>query len=302
MMMPIQRVVPIFAAIVALAVISAPGVRSAQRDMRERHVYVGVSTGNQMPVQGLTPADFTVREDGLAREVLRVEPAPPPTHIALLVDDSEAVRSLVTDLRGGLSAFVRAMVDVAPEPLTALTTFGERPTHVAPYAIDPAAALRGIERIFGRPSSGAYFMDAVVEEAAILRKLEAARPVMVAFVAEEGREFSNLTSDRVSDALKAAQVSLWTISLQARSPDLSASEMRERAAVLTDVARRSGGESRAVLARQALTQAFTQLAGQIQARYDVVYARPDMLVPPERLQVEVKRSGVRVASPSWAGQ
>jgi hypothetical protein len=145
-------------------------------------------------------------------------------------------------------------------------------------------------------------MDAVRDETATLRKLQAARPVMVAFVVEDGPEFSNLTSDRVADALKQANVSLWTVALQARSPDLSAPEVRERAAVLTDVARRSGGDSRSVLSRQGIAQTFTRLAAQIQARYDVVYARPDSTVPPERLQIEVKRSGVHVAAPSWAAR
>jgi hypothetical protein len=123
--------------------------------------------------------------------------------------------------------------------------------------------------------------------------------VIVAFVVEDGPEYSTPTSSRVADSLKASGAQLWTIALQARSADLSSTEARERASVLTDVARRSGGDSRSVLTRQAIPQAFSRLAAQLQARYDVVYARPDALVPPEKLQVEVRRGGTRVTAPGW---
>ena len=43
-----------------------------------------------VPVTDVTPDDLVVREDGVAREILRVEPATDPMQVALLVDNSQA--------------------------------------------------------------------------------------------------------------------------------------------------------------------------------------------------------------------
>jgi hypothetical protein len=79
-------------------------------------------------------------------------------------------------------------------------------------------------------------------------------------------------------------------------------ERRERAMVVTDVASASGGGTRAVLAPLSLPQAFATVAGAIGARYDVVYARPDDLVPPRTVSVTGRDPSWRVSVPSWANQ
>ena len=127
-------------------------------------------------------------------------------------------------------------------------------------------------------------------------------PVLVAFIAEDGPEFGTPTNARVREALRESGASLWTVVLQARDPDLTRTEARERAAVVSDVARASGGDSRMVLSRPAIQSTLTKLAVQIRSRYDVTYGRPESLVPPQRLQVQVKRPGARVAAPTWTGR
>ena len=51
------------------------------------------------------------------------------------------------------------------------------------------------------------------------------------------------------------------------------------------------------------TSADLELLPKIEgARYEIVYARPDSLVPPESLKVEVKRPKTRVWAPVWTGK
>ena len=48
-------------------------------------IYVSVVDGKGNPASGLTAEDFRVREDGVAREVLKVGPATEPLTVAFLV-------------------------------------------------------------------------------------------------------------------------------------------------------------------------------------------------------------------------
>jgi hypothetical protein len=287
---------------VALLALTASGAVGAQRAVRERSVFVGV-TKDDKSVPDLTPADFIVREDNAAREVLRVSPAPPPSHIALLVDDSAATQSLTTDLRQGFSDFVRAWEDSQPTPAFGLMTFGDRPTKVQDYSASVPAILAGIGRVFPRASAGATFIDSIVQTCADLKKAEATRAIIVAFVAEDGPEFSTETSDKIGDTLAAAKASLWVIVLQSRSgADVASREGRERSSVIGDRTRESGGDNRPILSRQSIGPAFKALAATILSRYEVVYGRPESIVPPKRIEVQTRRKDVRLLAPRLAGQ
>ncbi len=298
---------PLFLAAVAALTLTGVGLTpsgSAQtaRAQRERSVFVG-ATRDDKPVTDLVAADFTVREDGAVREVIRVSSAPPPSHIALLVDDGSATQALTQDLRLGLSGFVRAFEDGQPAPAWALYTFGDRTTRVQDYAPSLPVILGNINKVFPRSNAGATFVDAVMQACAELRKAGASRPIIVAFVAEEGPEFSTETADKAGRALAEAGASLWVIPLQSRTgSDTLSREGRERASLIGDQARNSGGANRPILSRQSIVPAFAGLASTIIARYEIVYGRPEAMVPPKRIEVQTRRKDVRLIAPRAIGQ
>src|ERR1044072_1110290 len=78
---------------------------AAQRERRERRILVSVATNSDAPVTDMQATDFVVRENDVAREVLRVSPAPPPSHVYLLVDDSQATQALTQYLRTTVTGF-----------------------------------------------------------------------------------------------------------------------------------------------------------------------------------------------------
>jgi len=272
---------------------------AAQRQLRDRGVVVSVVTSNDVPVTDLRPADFVVREDGLSREILSVTPAPPPSHVALLIDDSQAMQNSVQYLRTAVKLFVKAMADATPAPQMSLMTFGERPTRRAEFTPTAAIIDRAVDRIFPVSGSGAYLLEAIAETTKYLRLRTAERPVIVALVGENGPEFSTMLSRDVLQALQGAGASLWTVVLQTGTQALTSSEARERAMVLSDGTADSGGMNKVVLTPQALDSAFDTVAKAILARQLVTYGRPDSLIPPERVEVEVKRPGVRVRAARW---
>jgi hypothetical protein len=75
----------------------------------ERTVYASVVDNNDAPITGLSAGEFIVREDGAAREVLRVSAATEPMQIALLVDTSQAMEEHLLDVRQALRGFFKQM-------------------------------------------------------------------------------------------------------------------------------------------------------------------------------------------------
>jgi len=86
----------------------------AQREQRERSILVGAVGAKDTPQTDLTIKDFSVRENGATREVVRVQAAPPPTHVVLLVDDSAATQLALPFVRDSLPKFVARMADMSP--------------------------------------------------------------------------------------------------------------------------------------------------------------------------------------------
>lgn len=290
------------AALAAALAVSTASVRAARRP-NERHVLVSVADRSGKPVRGLTAADFTVREDGIAREVLRVDPATAPLQLALLVDNSDVSQPIIIDLRAALTTFGREILAAVPGSNLAFMTVGERPTLEVEYTPSEALLTRGIGRLFARVGSGAYLLEAIQGMAKDQQKRGATRPVIVSFTVEAGPEFSTVTHENVAAALKQAGAVLWTIVLQrGPAPDLTVPELRERAMVLTDVAAESGGATQTVLSRQGLGPAFVAVAALLTSEYDVTYGRPESLVPPTRLNVGVTRPDVDVHARHWIGQ
>lgn len=287
---------------IAGIVLAVAAVSAGQQGPRERSVLVGVSGSNDTPVKDMTAADFTVRENGVAREILRVSPAPPPSHVLLLIDDSQIIQNPLAYLRSATAAFITRMSELKPAPPQAFWTFGERPTRRADFTPNVATVSAAAGRVFPLTGSGAYFMQGVIDACDDLKKKGAPSPVIVAFVAESGPEFSNSVHSQVADALKAAGASLWVVVLQIGGQPMNTSEARERAAVIGDVTTDSGGMSKVVLSGQGLESAFDAVAGLITSRYLVTYGRPDALVPPNRIEVSTRRRDVRILASKWAGQ
>ena len=276
----------------------------AQREQRERSILVGAVGAKDAPLTDLTIKDFSVRENGATREVVRVQAAPPPTHVVLLVDDSAATQLALPFVRDSLPKFVARMADMSPAPQIGLWSFGERPTKRVDVTPNPSAVLEGIKKLFSIQGAGGYLLQGVVEVTDDLRKKKVgtegfSSPIIVAFVAEGGVEYSSHQRSQIITALKSTGASLWSVTLQQGTQPMNTTESRERAAVLGDVTADSGGMNKVILTPQAIDGAFSTVGSIISSRYLVTYVRPDALVPPDKLEVTTSRKDVKLFSSKW---
>ena len=277
----------VFAVALAAAFLLTAGPAAQGPNTRAREIYVSVAGEEGNPVSGLTADDFVVREDGVVREVLKAGRATAPLHVALLVDDTQAASAGMLDIRRGLTAFVDALEGSAQ---IALITFGDRPTIVTEYTKDLAAVRKGIQRLFARPGAGSYMLEAILEASRGLARRNAERPTIVA-ITLEGVEFSNRYYEIVLDELQKSGAALHVVSVGTPNMD-QADEVRNRNIVIAEGTRRTGGRRDQVLATLSLPDRMKQVAADLLNQYVVTYARPDTLIPPERVDVSVKRPGL----------
>lgn len=282
------------AALVAVVAI-APAVNQqeprppAASDARTRDVYVSVQDNKDAPVTGLGVADFTVREDGVAREVLRAVPATAPMQLVLLVDDSQALNPALQPMREGLGKFVDEMHGHGE---VGIVTVGERATSLVSLTSDVNALKRGIGRIFARPGAGAYLLDGIQEVSQGFQKRKAERPVIVA-ITMDAVEFSNLHYETVLKALDDSGAVLHVVSIGTPSSNMS-DEMRNLNMVIAEGTKRTGGRRDQVLATSGIPEALLRLANDLNNQYLVTYGHPERLIPADKLQVTVSRPGVTV--------
>lgn len=272
-------------------VLLRPAQIAAQAE--EWTVYTSVVDQTGTPVMGLTAADFVVRENGLAREILRVSPATDSLQVAVLIDNSQEIRNDLIDLRQGLRGFVNQM-DRRHE--VALIGFGGPPTVLVDYTRDIKRLETGISRLFARPGTGSYLLTAIIETSRVLRKRREMRRVMIV-ITTQGPEFSEISYQTVLEYVRDSGAPLHSFVLRREgvSPtDPAAQEVELTLAVGT---RMTGGRREELLTSMAMTSRFESLATELNNQYQVVYARPKTLVPPKTIDVGVKRPEVTVRAP-----
>jgi len=253
-------------------------------------VYVGVVDAKGEPVPGLTASDFRVREDGAAREIIKVEEATAPLSISLLVDDSQASTPALQFIREAVDTFIATIGGKAD---VAIATFGDRPTPLVDYTTDQKKLTAASHRIFPRHGAGAYLLDALIDVSKGLEKRESSRRAIVVLTMDDNVEFSNRQYQEVLGAIDRAGATLHVVSLG--TPGSSQSdEMRNRNTVIAQGTERTGGRRDNVLALSGAAPRMKQVAAELTHQYLVTYARPETLIPPEKIEVTVANPALTV--------
>ena len=255
---------------------------SFQTSASDQQIYVSVLDQQDNPVVGLAADAFIVREDGIRREVLSVTKATGSFQIALVIDNSEAVRPYLRDLRAGLESFVKMM---AGSHEMALFTIGDRPTIVTDYRNNPEELQAAVKRIFPRPMSGGHLLDTILNASRGLSRRNTTRPIILVVTAE-GVDYSSRSYQSVLQSVDESGASLHAVVLTSRGAGLG-TNARYRDMVLDRGTERTGGKRHDLLRGQRLQETLEALARELLNQYLVVYARPDMLVPPDRVEIEM---------------
>lgn len=281
-----SRTVRMFCVLGALSLTAAPLWAQAV----ERSMYVSVLDASSGPVTGLGPDAFVVREDGQPREVLRVTPATAPMDLALLIDNSQAATAQINDLRRALEPFLTALA--AKGHRIALIGLADRPTILVDYTSSAERLQAGVGRIFAQETSGMLLLDALVDVSRGLRRREGERRVILS-ITTEGTDFSNVGFERTLEALDESGAQYYALVVTAGpTANLMSEEARNRGIVLDRGTRGTGGKLEHLLTGMAIGDALQRISAELQAQYHLVYARPERTVPPEDVEVDVRKPGL----------
>ncbi len=288
----------------ATSVLSVPSAPSAAlvnsaAQANERVLYVSAfDEKTRAPITGLGVTDLVVREDGVAREVLRVTPATSPMAVAILVDNTQAATPHIADIRRSLKSFVKALDGLGPVGIIGVA---DRPTILRDYTTDQKQLEAGAERVFAMPGAGATLLDAIVETSRGLRKREEDRAAMV-ILTTENIEFSTRHYNEVLDELARGGAQLHEVILNTPAGTALNDPARNRASVFDLGPKRSGGTRIDVLTSISFEEKMLELAKILKSQHRVVYARPQTLIPPEKLEVSSTKPGVTASGGPARGQ
>ena len=283
-----------------LAIACLPALLGAGGLTQTRRVYVTAVDGTGAAVLGLTAADFTVKEGGKAREIVKAGPASGPMQIAILVDDNGT-----GIFRYAVGRFIETLLGRAEFGISTVT--GQL-LRIVDYTPNARALSEAIAKLNARPATndGGQLLDAISETAQDLDKRNAPRPVILALTVG-GEEHSTLPAHHVLDKLRQSGASLHVMvvantSLRSQSnPGTAAGLLGENMnlnEVLGDGPKQSGGRREEIVAATGVTGGLQQLADALKNQYVIEYALPDGVKPSDKLSVAAKRKGVTVRAPT----
>ncbi|HEX5108857.1 MAG TPA: VWA domain-containing protein [Vicinamibacterales bacterium] len=268
------------AAALAAILIAAPGPATLAQGSVERTLFVSAVDKKGIPVEGLGPDAFIVRENGVRREVLRVSRATEPIDLTVMIDNSAAAMEEMPYYRTAIPKF---LAELAPANPIALVGLADRPTILVPSTTDLKRLTSRAEGLFAMPGSGMTLLDAMVEVSDGLRKRDSARAAIVA-IATDGVEFTDRFANEVVEALKKARVAVHLVTIGTFIEDQQQA-IRERAFFITRAPRATGGQHLSMVAPNALGMNLERVARELNSQYKVVYARPDTLIAPDSIEI-----------------
>lgn len=259
------------------------------QEISQVYAYVMSQTGQ--PVTDLTVEEFSVTEDDTEARVLLAQIGTDPMKVALLVDNGQGLGDDVSQMRAGVSAFIRAL---PLEHSVAIFTIGGQVQRRSDFSTDKTELLDVADGIF--PDRGnTRLLDGVRETWDRRYEGDEAWPVIVMILTDGTEDSAFMNDDRFLEwinEVRQAGLIIHVIQITTRG----GSSMTGLALNLTG---NTGGRYVSIASATALEGAMTKLAtdmgtlySEASNRYRVVFERPDP--PGASISLSVSRPGVGV--------
>jgi VWFA-related protein len=296
------RLVPALALAFCLPVAGLEAQNAPPRNEtpRAKTIFVSVFEDSGAPVLDLTAADFTVKEDGKAREVTRVELARTAVQLMIIVDDNG------TGLfRSGLIQFIQQLQGRAEMSVSSVVGQTQK---LVDYTTSIEKVAAAIATLSARPSTpdGGQLLEGIFQASKDQERREATRPVIVALTVG-GEEHSTVPAHHVLDQLAKSGSKLYVIqvagsalrsTVQITKPSALLGENLNLSEVLGEGPKQTGGWRDEIVATTGIVGGLQRLAAELKNQYAVEYSRPAKGKAIEKVNVSVARRGLNLRAPS----
>lgn len=280
---------------------AAPGGPRAQLESPSRTVYVTATDKAGEAVPNLTPADFTVKIGGKARDVVHVEPATAPLRIAVIVDDNGSGL-----FRYGVGKFIERLMGHAEFAISQVTGQTQK---VVDFTADGRELSEAIAVLGARPatSDGGQLLEGIAETARDFEKRRSHRGIIIALTVG-GEEHSTLPAHHVLDQLRKSGAALHVVQVSTSAlrstvavqrPSALLGENLNLSEVLGEGPKQSGGSHNEIVATAGLVSSLQDLAQSLlHDQYAVSYSEREGDKSSDKINVSVKVPGVSVLAPT----
>ena len=264
-------------------------------DAPAQQIYLRVVDMLGTSVTDLRPEEITVREDGVARELVDVRLANLPMKLTILVDNGEVMNNRFMHFRDGLTAMLEALPE---NQILSILTLARQPRWLVRQTTDREKIQDRIDILTPDPAD-LRFLDALVEASERIDDTEEPHRAVIVVVSADTVDDSTIHQDRYNDLanrLLQHQVTLHAVVIAAER-SAGANFIPQASINLTDL---THGYYGSIATTIGITDRLVEIAGVINARNRelsrqlvVRYCRPDDAPPPQQVVVEIARDGLR---------
>jgi hypothetical protein len=273
-------------ALVVSAAVAAATALGAQGTLARTYATVLNEQGG--PVRGLQAADLVLRDGGIRQGVVDAEAAKEPLEVAVVVFGFGAGE--LVDVERAIDQGVRALRAENPSTQVGLVNAGSGPTMITPGQAEWHASL---DRLASSPA-GPSFIDVVIAGCEVLSAAPPDRRVVLGIVETHGAADIN-RPDRLSIAVNAGHVALWTVEVGAAG----AAEWRPTVeAALNDAIRLGGSLRQPVKSRADVSTGVAAIVDFLSSQYLVTYGWPDPML--SQFSLVTRHDAGRVLTPAWS--
>ena len=259
---------------VVLAGLLIAGAGVAARTSQEntvRTAYVIVLGADDAPLTDLTAAEVVIMEDGNARAVTEIKPAPEPLTVALLVDTAKPMlgsQPPTRDLRVGLATFLKIVQAANPASKIAVMDTAGAAVMMLDFTDKTADLTRAFNRLIPSARTSAVVLEALVDAGKAIGKQPGTRRAVVS-VDFDSQDTSGVRGDDIANAIQSAGTSVWAVSIHGSSGGSG-----QREAGLDAITEISGGLRLSGVGSASLEQKMQIVARALTSQYLVSYLRP----------------------------
>lgn len=279
---------------VALIAAAAPVWLGASQ--ASRTIYVSAMDANGAPIGDMKAEEFSVKEDGEARTITKVERASLPIHYVFMVDTTPAMSGAVNEIREAIKGFSALLLSVEPKTQFSLMEFGGAAITMLDFTSDQAKIEAALGKLVPKPSES-VLNEGLVDVAKRLAAMPAeSRTVIITINLEPTKDGTTIQARQVAEEVRKSGAIVWSVVLQE-----GARRDANRENLLKGLTANTGGRWVVLQgpSRTNLPAVLRTIAANSFQQYAVTYTQGDPAKPAKITDVTVSRPGVLALAMKW---